>query len=206
MSSGTATELVVVVPPGFSVGDLAPPDLSQSPQLALEQWGAARGASGDALAWACIAGDASSWNGDADDIAQGKLAELASSTAARMCGAPTPMHVTSSAHGGLERSLAADDGLAVARTFVAFTPARAHGCFVACTQRAGCGDAVATAHVTGALVSAPPAGFVLRALSLAVHHPHGALAGFGGILVVAAALAVATRPGKRRKRSFPRLS
>jgi len=194
-------DVKLVLPSGFSAGDLAAPDLSQSPQLALEQWASARDASGHvALAWGCVAGDASAWNADATEIAQGKLAEIASATAARMRDAPTPMHVTADA--GFERALVADGGGARARTFVAFTRGRAHGCFASCVESgvdsgAAC-DALVGARLEGALVPAPPPGLALRSLSLAVHHPHGALAALGAVLALGAALAIATRPGKKR--------
>jgi hypothetical protein len=193
MSSGA--ELRISLPAGYAAGDLAPPDFSQSPRLSLEQWHGARDASGQiVLAWGCTAADASSWSPDATELAQGKLAELASSTAARMRDRATPMHVVATADEGRTRSLAADGTeTGVARTFIAFTSGRAHGCFVTCTT-AACEKSVADARVEGALVAPPSPGIGLRALGLAVHHPRGALGVLGAILVGAAVLAIATRP------------
>lgn len=205
MSSPDAAALRVVVPPGFAAARLAPPDLSRSPRLALERWQSAGPDGRASLAWGCIAGQAPGWNQDATELAQGKLAELASSTAARMLGRSSPMHVTSTSRDGRERALAGDDGAreAAARTFVVFTRdgtgARAHGCFVACAGGA-CRDSVGTARVEGALVDAPPAGWVLGSLSLAVHHPKGALAGLGAVLALAVAVAFVTRPRPKRPR------
>jgi hypothetical protein len=181
--------------------DLAPPDLSQAPQLNLETWKSARADDGAAsLAWGCFAGDASAWSADATDLAQGKLAEIASGTAARMRGAAAPMHVVASARDGRDRTLVADAGIGRARTLVVFTrdAPHAHGCFVACTSDA-CVDAIDETHVTGAIVAPPPPGLALRSLALAVHHPRGALGVLGAIVVCGAALAIVTRPGKRRR-------
>ena len=84
---------------------------------------------------------------------------------------------------------------ALARTFVAFTPGRAHGCFVVCASDSGaCREAVRTAHLEGELVAPPPPGWALRALAFAVHHPDGALAAVLALVLAGAALAVLTRP------------
>jgi len=207
VAEGTSAEVRVQIPAGYAAGDLGAPDFTQSPRLSLEQWQSARAGSGDVvLAWGCTGADASSWSADATELAQGKLAELASSTAARMRHRATPMHVVATAQGGRTRSLAADGSeTATAETFVAFTAGRAHGCFVACAD-ASCADATAGAQVVarggadggvGALVPPPPAGLGLRTLGLAVHHPRGALAVLGAVLVAAAALAILTRPRPR---------
>lgn len=195
---GTSAEVRVQIPAGYTAGDLGAPDFTQSPRLSLEQWQSARDRSGDiVLAWGCTGADASSWSADATELAQGKLAELASSTAARMRHRATPMHVVATADDGRTRSLAADGSeTATAQTFVAFTAGRGHGCFVACAD-ASCADAAAGARVQGALVAPPPEGLGLRTLGLAVHHPRGALAVLGAVLVAAAALAILTRPRPR---------
>src|ERR1700729_822780 len=58
-----------------------PPDLSQSPQLTLESWQSARDSTGDVtLAWGCFSANVTEWSADATELAQGKLAELASGT------------------------------------------------------------------------------------------------------------------------------
>jgi hypothetical protein len=188
-------------PEGHSIADFAPPDLAQSPQLTIEQWESRAGDQGDVLVWGCVRGAAREWSRDATDVAQGKLAELASSTVARMRAEPTPMHVTASAHDGRERSLAADGrATAQARTFVAFTPGKAHGCFVACVphdepeHRRSCNDSgLADVALTGDLGEPPPPGMVLQSLAFVVHHPHKALGMLGATLVFGAALAIATR-------------
>lgn len=194
----SAAEVRVQIPAGYTAGDLAAPDFTQSPRLSLEQWQSARDGSGEiVLAWGCTSADASSWSADATELAQGKLAELASSTAARMRHRATPMHVVATADDGRTRSLVADGAeTANARTFVAFTAGHAHGCFVACARDA-CKEAAEDAHVEGALVAPPPEGLGLRTLGLAVHHPRGALAVLGAVLVAAAALAILTRPRPR---------
>ncbi len=184
--------IAVTLPGGFQRVDLAPPDLTQSPQLAVEQWEGTRDASGHLLAWGCVAGNTSAWNADATEIAQDKLAELASKTVT------APMHVVRTAQNGHERALSADDGNATARTLLAFTPDHAHGCFVAC-ESAACREAVDDAKLAGELAPPPAPGVALDALSWAVHHPHEALAAFGAVLALAAGLAIATRPGKRKK-------
>ncbi len=201
-----AVTIAVTVPEGFGRAELAPLDLTQTPQLAVEQWEGARDASGHLLAWGCVGADVSAWNADATELAQDKLAELASKSV------QTPMHTvraTQNGHdhrrasaGADDRALASDDGHASARTFLAFTadhaPNDVHACFVAC-DAAACAPAVESAKVTGALGPPPSPGVALGALSWAVHEPHSALAAFGGLLALAAALAIATRPGKRKK-------
>lgn len=223
MSSGV--KLTVALPDGFSSGfspgDFAAPDLSQSPQLAVEQWESARDASGHvAVAWGCISGDTSSWSPDATELAENKLAEIASGTAARLRGEPTPMHVTrTSGNGngsvdGRDRTLESDgefsgakDG---ARTFLAFTraPDRAHGCFVACTSSAAppCAATLASANLSGAMVDPPGPGIALRSLALVVHHPHVALGALALTVAACSALAIATRPGIKSRRKRTRFS
>jgi hypothetical protein len=194
----SSPELLVNGPPGFTRdGDLAPIDLSQTPQLTLEQWGSARDGSGKTtIAWACIGTDVSTWNADVTELANQKLAELASGTAARMHGSATPMHVVSTMDRA--RTLQADEGAAHARTFLVFSESRAHGCFVACAD-----DANVDARIVGDAREPPPAGVGLRALSYAVHHPRVAAGALAATILFAAALAIATRPGKsRRTRPF----
>jgi hypothetical protein len=190
----------ISVPGALRHAPLAPPDLTQSPRLTIEQWESGVTNDGAALTWACVRGDTSSWSQDATDLVQGKLAELASSTAARMRGEPTPMHVTATA--GRERTLASDDAnaMAQARTFVSFTSGEAHGCFVTCTpQSAGaepskpCDDSVNGATLTGELREPPPPGIALDSLAFVVHHPRSALAMLATSLVLAALLAIVTR-------------
>ncbi len=198
----SSPELLVVVPSGFTRdGDLAPIDLSQTPQLALEQWGSARDATRTTtIAWACVGTDVSTWNADVTELANQKLAEIASGTAARMHGAATPMHVVQQSADARDRTLAADEGDAAARTFLVFTDARAHGCFVACAEDSGdCGRTITDAHMTGELRDPPHAGAGLRALSYAVHHPRVAAGALLVTIAVAAALAIATRSGKSTK-------
>ena len=205
------TEVLVTVPPGFTRdGELAPIDLTQTPQLALEQWGSARDPAGaTTIAWACVGTDVGTWNADVTELANQKLAEIASGTAARMHGSATPMHVARQSVDTRDRTLAADEGDAAARTFLVFTEAprnkMAHGCFVACAR--DCGRTIDEAKVTGELREAPAAGAGLRALSYAVHHPR-----------VAAGALLATRHPRGRPRdreapwkikedeAFPRLS
>lgn len=199
----SSPELLITVPAGFTRdGDLAPIDLSQTPQLALEEWGSARDATGattpkNVIAWACVGTDVGTWNADVTELANQKLAEIASGTAARMHGGATPMHVVRQSSDARDRTLAADDGDASARTFLVFTDSRAHGCFVSCAS--ACGRTIDDARVTGELRDPPPAGVGLRALSNAVHHPRVAAGALLALVVVAAALAIATRPGKSKK-------
>jgi hypothetical protein len=201
----SSPELVVVVPPGYTRdGDLAPIDLSQTPQLSLEQWGSARDATGKTnIAWACVGTDVGTWNADVTELANQKLAEIASGTAARMHGSATPpMHVVRQSDDARDRTLTiADDGVAPtnisARTFLVFTESRAHGCFVSCAN--DCGTTIDDARVTGDLHDPPPAGAGLRALSYAVHHPRVAAGALLAVIALAAALAIATRPGKSKK-------
>jgi len=193
--SSPEVRIVVSVPNGFTPSDAAPPDLTQSPQLAVEQWESARDGSGATLVWGCIGADVSAWNADATELAQDKLVELASKTPGKA------LHAVRTSADGRQRALASEDSLATARTLLAFTPDRAHACIAACTAPE-CTDAVARATIAGGTVDPPAPGLALSTLSYAVHHPHQALAGLGGLLFLAAALAIATRPGKRKtKRS-----
>jgi hypothetical protein len=182
---------------------LAPPDLTQSPRLSIEQWETGKSADGAlTLAWGCVRADASAWSRDATDVTQGKLAELASSTAARLRGEATPMHVTASADDGRDRALASDDtqALSQARTFVAFTSGQAHGCFVTCSAHGAagqpattCDDSVHGATLAGDLHEPPPPGLLLDSLAFVVHHPQTTLAMLAGGLVFVAVLAIVTR-------------
>lgn len=196
MSSPEPAEIVVAVPPGYTRdGDLAPIDLSQTPQLTLEQWGSARDPAGKTtIAWACIGTDVGTWNADVGELANQKLVEIASGTAARMHGSATPMHLVR------DHTFAADEGDAAARTFLVFTQrngdARAHGCFVSCAS--DCGSAIDDAKVVGELRDPPPAGAGLRTLSYAVHHPRVAAGALLATIALAAALAIVKRPGKSK--------
>ncbi len=190
--SSPELRVTVTIPSGFTSASVAPPDLTQSPQLSLEQWDAARDANGNSLIWACVSAETSVWNADATELAQDKLAELASKYAAKT------MHGVRASRDGRDRTLASDDAQATARTMLAFTADRAHACFVTCTAPP-CAGAVENANVSGPTVDPPHPGLALGALSYAVHHPHQALAGFGGLVVLAATLAIATRPGKPKK-------
>ena len=198
-------ELRVAPPPGSTPGTLPPPDLTQAPQLALEQWASASHTGATDLAWGCVSGDVGQWSDDATELAQTKLIELASSTLSRMGSASPGLHVTA-AHGGpltLEQSLASD-GAARARTLLAFTsdPPRAHACIVVCTDAALCGSELEAARpaCAGELRPPPPSGLALRALAKTVHHPHAALGVLLGAVLFAAALAVVTRPRPPRRR------
>jgi len=192
----SSPEVFVSVPPGFTRdGDLAPIDLSQTPQLTLEQWGSARDLAGKTtIAWACIGTDVSTWNADVSELANQKLVEIASGTAARMHGSATPMHLVRSHDGG--STYVSDEGDAAARTFLVFTDARAHGCFVSCSS--ACGSAIDDAKVVGELREPPPAGAGLRTLSYAVHHPRVAAGALLATIALAAALAIVKRPGKSK--------
>ncbi len=193
-------KMVVPGAPGWAARELAPPDLSQSARLTLEQWAAATDKD-TSVAWGCVGADAGSWSRDATEVAQQKLAELASSTSARMRGEATPMHVTASAQDGRVRSLFADNQAAAsqARTFVTFTEGRVHGCFVACVGN-GCDDVVVSSSVTGDLRDPPPPGLALGSVGFVIHHPHAALGIFSTALVLASVVAVVTRPRRLRAR------
>ncbi len=186
---------------GSTPGTLGAPDLTQAPQLSLEQWESRASEGKDELVWGCVRGDVGQWSPDATELAQGKLVELSASTLTRM-GAGASLHVTATDGDGrvLEQSLASD-GTARARTFVAFTnsPARAHACLVVCSDVSRCGAAVESARIDGDVVSPPSPGLALRGLSATVHHPHAALGVVATLIVLVAVLAVATRPRPSRQ-------
>ena len=197
--------LRVTPPDGWTPGALSPPDLTQAPRLTLEQWSSAARDGAIGLAWGCVRGDVGQWSNDASELAQGKLAELASGTLAKM-GNPAPgLHVVATTDGEILEQTLESDGVprARARTFVAFTrdPERAHACVVVCADTTRCDHAVADASVAslGQLAPPPHAGLGLRALSAAVHHPHAALGVLVGAVFFAAALAIATRPRPKRR-------
>ncbi len=177
-----------------------PPDLSQSPQLTLESWESAHDGSGHiTLAWGCFSAKMTEWSADATELAQGKLADIASGTTAKMRGSAAPMHVTQNQNDGLDRLLACDDeGACSARTMVLFTDAHVHGCFVACANHE-CESAVASAHASSSTAAPPSPGIALRSLAFVVHHPHGALSLVSLLVLTCAALAIVTRPGRRRR-------
>jgi hypothetical protein len=196
--SAARFELHVAAPATSPAGTLSPPDLTQAPQLTLEQW-----ASTSDLAWGCVRGDVSHWSADATELAQSKLTALASSTLARLGSTSPGLHVTATKNGPLTIEVSLEsDGAARARTLLAFTsdPPRAHACVVVCADAARCGSELAAAHPTGELRPPPPPGVALHALAATVHHPHAALGVLAGAVFFAAALAVATRPRPPRRR------
>ena len=165
---------------------VSPPEL-QSGRLTLERWQSEGGETSG-----CLRGDVAQWSTDATDVAQGKLIELASHSAEVMRGAPTPMHVTASAHDGRERTLRADDDdtHAHASTYLVFTPGEVHGCFVACVDSAPSCRVALPGDLNR---EPPPPGVALRSVALVIHHPRGALAGVGVFLLLAAVVAIVTR-------------
>ncbi len=197
-------ELRVTPPDGWTSGTLPAPDLAQAPQLTLEQWSSASHDGVVGLAWGCVRGDVSQWSDDASELAQGKLVELAQGTLARM-GVTQGLHVVARPADAtiLEQTLESDGTpTARARALLAFTrdPGQAHACIVVCADTTGCDRAVTDASLHGELVAPPRPGLGLRALSAAVHHPHAALGVLLGAVLLAAALAIATRPGRSRGR------
>ena len=186
MSGSVRIDVAAAGEPG-----VGPLDLSATPSLQIEQWESHKTAS-TSVAWSCISGDTSVWSADATDLAQGKLAEIASATAERMRGSPVPMHVIET-H-GRDRTLVADDvdAHATARTFLAFTDGRAHGCFVTCVG--DCTEVVTNATLVGELHEPPSPGLLLGGASWMVHHPRHAEALGGLLLLGAAAAAILTRP------------
>ncbi len=202
--SETPVQLRVTPPDGWNAASLAPPDLTQAPQLSLEQWsGRTGGAREGTLVWGCVRGDVSQWSADATELAQSKLVELSASTLSRIGeGSLHVVRATTSQDGRVLEQTLASESPARARTFVAFTksPEQAHACLVVCSEAERCGDAVDRASVEGAIVEPPSPGIALRALSAAVHHPHTAVGVVAAVIVLVAGLAVATRPKPLRPR------
>ncbi len=199
--------LDVVVPSGWEKAALDAPDLSQAPQIVLEQWEAWRppSAADAILVVGCFYGQASGWAEEADDAALDQLGHVASSTGLRVAG------VGGLARGAKERAgpvtsvrfegTADGQGVLAASAFLGFTGTRAHGCFALCSDRAQrCTEATAGARLAGALTAPPPPSAGLRALLALVHHPAAAGWGVAGAFVLTGALAVVTRHRPRSRR------
>lgn len=189
-------------PAGWIAGDLAPPDLSQSPQLALTEWSALRSPEGTSqLVTACFETPLSSWSAEVEPIALDKIASMALSTALRMRpdASLTPKE-TRREENVTTQSLAGNATRAkTSLGFVRHDDATfAHACILVCTGD-GC-PATDDAAPANAYVAAPSASFTLRALLAAVHHPRATALGGAGLACAIGAAAVLTRRRPRTRR------
>jgi len=191
-------------PAAWPSAPLAPPDLSETPQVTLVEW---RAWGPDRLpnvrfVVGCFASEVTTWAEEADDIALDKLAQIASSTALRVAGlgaftrtarAKTTLVTTARLEGTGDSR-----GVLSATTVLGFTAGQAYGCFVLCVDPTQtCRDSAFTAALDGPLTPPPAPNVAVRTLALLVHHPGAAGWGLVGLFVGAGALAVATRKRPR---------
>jgi hypothetical protein len=196
--------LSVRAPLGWTVDVLPPPDLSQVPQIALEQWSVWGGPQGEdraRLVAACFATEAQAWAPEMDPLALEKLEGMAASTAVRVSGVGT-MRSRSTGRGAslVEERLDGTgeaEGLLRAHLFLGFVATRQgtalRGCYALCSGGAACEASVDDATLRGSYLQPPGPSLTLRALLAIVHHPAcvgWTLAGLSCLLCV---VAIATR-------------
>lgn len=188
-----AVDLVVSRPAGFTAdARLPPPDLSETPQITLEQWSTFADGP-QRIVCACFGGQAGSWLPEADEVALQKLSQITLSTAIR-AGLDVSVKPIGDAREGPVRTQTLDGDGAHAKTLLGFEEKTAHGCFVLCVRGgAECRAAVDASHLVGTLVEPPSPSASMRALSWAVHHPAHAGAGLLGLFVVGGIAAILTR-------------
>jgi hypothetical protein len=203
-------------PPGWIADtSFAPPDLSQSPQIACTEWSALRPADGAGarLVAGCFETSLSTWSDEIAPMALDKIASMALSTALRVRSDATlvPRDASRVANDGSRavraESLPADSvriqtlaGIgARAKTSFGFvrdqrdeaanaaTPSAARACFILCVadDRDECAHAIDAAEPNAPYVVPPPTTLWLRATLSAVHHPRAA-----GLCVLGVACAV----------------
>lgn len=211
--------VVVDAPADWTAATLEPPDLSQSPQIALVAWRAWRPADAPArLVTACFSAATGTWTPEAEPIVLDKLAQVATSTALRVAEvgalhAAAPAHLGDVASQRLESR--AGQPFLVARTFLGFQEPGVVACFALCVSpdptpaasgakaeaEPACAASVEGARLEGALGAPPRPGLGLTVTMAAVHHPRVAAGFVVGLAALGAMLAVATR---RRPRAGPR--
>jgi len=180
-------------------------------EVGIDRWSAWQspnvgGGAGYAVA-GCIGLDLGAWTDEAAPIAFDRLDGAAASVAYRLD--PTAGFTTrreQTVGPVVVHDIATGSGAeahTVAKTFLGFVSAlgrpRLRGCFVLCAPTtSACEEQVAAATATG-FVAPPPAGSLLRATAVAIHHPR-TVAGLGVTLFFAlGVVAVWTRPRPRRK-------
>ncbi len=208
---------------GWGLVPFEPPDLSQSPQLALVDWRAwSAGPSGAAPRFAgpaarlvvgCFSTPTQTWTPEAEPIALAKIAQVASGTALRLTQMGGVGGVTAPGTERTER-----EGLVVSqrlagssaearvaiRTFLGFEPDLLVACFAMCVDPVGvdaprCEAAVDEARLVGPLVSPPPTGPGLALTMAGVHHPRTSAGILAALVALGAALAVVTRKRPRSR-------
>jgi hypothetical protein len=188
-------KLSAEAPAGFVSDDarLSAPDLSETPQIALEQWNVFADGP-QLLVTACFGGQAGSWLPEADEVALQKLSQITLSTALR-AGLDVGMKPIDSAREGAVRTQTLDGEGLRAKTLLGFEPGGvAHGCFALCVRGGSeCQKATANARLEGTLVEPPAPSLAMRGLSWAVHHPDIAAGGIAGLFVVSGIVAILTR-------------
>ncbi len=203
--------VVAEAPSGWVAVDLPAPTLGQGSGAALTQWSASAAfatqspSEGPILLAGCVATPIPGWVEDMRPAVEWRTLSLASSAAERIVGAPFearnegPLRVL--------RPAGAADGpsLGVMRTFVGWDGRKVLSCFVTCAEAArsagqtprACDASVESAGLVGS-TAPPPAGFMLEALTWAVHRPSSAVRWAGLLTFCGCAAAVLSR---RRPRS-----
>jgi hypothetical protein len=191
-----SVELVTATPVGFApdAARLPPPDLTETPQITLEQWTVVSDGP-QMMVSACFGGQAGSWLPEADEIALQKLSQITLSTAIRV-GLDVRLKPIAEVREGPVRTQTLDGEGAHAKTLLGFEPSgAAHGCFALCVRSANhaCPAAVDGSHLAGALAEPPAPSAAMRVLSWAVHHPAYAGATVLGLFVLGGIAAILTR-------------
>jgi hypothetical protein len=206
-TSSEARHVLVVPPPGWTAQELAPPDLSQAPQVTLVQW-EAWGPGGDPrkrLVAACFTVVAATWTDELQPIALAKVVALASSTALAITSVGTLRpRSTSHARNVLDQRLEGAgeaEGQLAARILLGFeagTPPRLAGCYLLCTL-GECDTSIDRAIAPGPYVPPPAPSLALRAVVALVHHPLAATWTLLGLSCLLVTIAVVTRKRPRAK-------
>jgi hypothetical protein len=205
-AAAPAVRVAAEAPAGWGRVAFGPPDLSQSPQVALvdwSAWGPPDGAptASARLVTACFEAKTTTWTPEAEPLVLDKIAQVATSTALRL--APVgPLHVVGTDRTGdlvsqrLEGSF--EHGWVGSRTFLGFQTQTQSvvACFALCVDdaaRDGCASSLRTASMVGQLGAPPSEGLGLRVTMAAVHHPRTAATLAVLLAALGAVLAVATR-------------
>jgi hypothetical protein len=209
--SPSEARILVTVPEGWTAAPVAPPDLSQTPEvrvLGWQAWNAPDEASH--FVAACFDRDTRAWTEEAEPIVLERLRATVSSTALRIARVGG-VRVRSIEHaGGLTSEWLDGTGDAgtelTARTFLGFVDTgevaarRLVACFALCaSDRHACQASVDGASVDGTFVRAPPPTPTVRALVTMAHHPSATLGSLAILSSLLGILAVVTRKRPRTK-------
>lgn len=205
----SSADVVVDAPPLPEAIDdaraVTSPELTSS-GVHLDRWQARCAPEGCDRQWvtACWSTPVGTWSSEVAELANGKLDEVARSTAVRAGGDGAMSLRDARMVGDVAVHDLEGDGRD-ARTFLAFTndPSVLHACFALALGPKGNAsgrDWVQHARISGAVVPPPSTSWALASLSACVHHPKETFAVAVSLVVALAFLAIVRRPGRRRAR------